>query len=148
MSAVEVTDKLVAAIESGHYDLIVVNYANGDMVGHSGKLDAVVAALQTLDGCLSRVTAALAKVGGEALITADHGNAEMMYDPDTQQPHTAHTLNPVPLVYVGKRPATLIPGGALCDLAPTLLAMMNLSQPSEMTGHPLIEFTAESGQQG
>jgi 2,3-bisphosphoglycerate-independent phosphoglycerate mutase len=137
MSAPEVTDRLVEAIDSGRFDFIVINYANGDMVGHSGKLDATIAALETLDGCLQRVVTALQKVGGEILITADHGNAEMMFDPQTGQPHTAHTLNPVPLVYVGRK-ATLIPDGSLCDLAPSVLTLMGLPAPSEMEGHSLV----------
>jgi 2,3-bisphosphoglycerate-independent phosphoglycerate mutase len=140
MSAVEVTDKLVEAIASERYDLIVVNFANGDMVGHTGKMDAAMTALATLDACLARVATALEKVGGEALITADHGNAEMMFDDNTGQPHTAHTMNPVPLVYVGRKGATLASGGALCDLAPTLLAIMGLPAPKEMTGRSLISF--------
>ena len=139
MSAAEVTDRLVEAIDSGKYDLIVVNYANGDMVGHTGKFEAAVEAVETLDACLARVIAALERAGGEALITADHGNAEMMFDPATGQPHTAHTLNPVPLVYVG-RPARLAEGGALCDLAPTVLRLMGLSAPPAMTGHSLVTF--------
>jgi 2,3-bisphosphoglycerate-independent phosphoglycerate mutase len=142
MSAVEVTDRLVEAIDSGKYDLIVVNYANGDMVGHTGHFDATVAALETLDACLTRVVGALERAGGEALITADHGNAEMMFDPETGQPHTAHTLNPVPLVYVG-RPARLADGGALCDLAPTVLRLMGQALPAEMTGHSLVTFSGQ-----
>ena len=106
MSAREVTDKLVAAIESGKYDAIVCNYANGDMVGHTGNLEAAVKAVETLDECIGRVVAAARAAGGEVLITADHGNCETMYDPATGQPHTAHTLNRVPFVYVG-RPATV-----------------------------------------
>ncbi|MDR0770092.1 MAG: 2,3-bisphosphoglycerate-independent phosphoglycerate mutase, partial [Burkholderiales bacterium] len=139
MSAVEVTDRLVEAIDSGKYDLIVANYANGDMVGHTGKFDAAVAALETLDVCLARVVGAIKRAGGEALITADHGNAEMMFDPATGQPHTAHSLNPVPLVYVG-RAARLTEGGALCDLAPTVLRLMAQPVPAEMTGRALVTF--------
>jgi 2,3-bisphosphoglycerate-independent phosphoglycerate mutase len=139
MSAVEVTDRLVEAIDSGKYDLIVVNYANGDMIGHTGHFDAAVEALETLDACLARVVGALERVGGEALITADHGNAEMMFDPATGQPHTAHTLNPVPLVYVG-RAARLAEDGALCDLAPTVLRLMGQPTPAEMTGQSLVTF--------
>jgi 2,3-bisphosphoglycerate-independent phosphoglycerate mutase len=139
MSAVEVTDRLVEAIGSGKYDLIVANYANGDMIGHTGKFDAAVEALETLDACLARVVGALEQAGGEALITADHGNAEMMFDPTTGQPHTAHTLNPVPLVYVG-RAAQLAEGGALCDLAPTILRLMGQPAPAEMTGRVLVTF--------
>ena len=112
MSAPEVTDRLVAAIASRKYDAIVCNYANGDMVGHTGNYDAAVKAVETLDICIGRVVAAARDVGGEVLITADHGNAETMFDPATGQPHTAHTLNRVPFVYVG-RAATMAPDGAL-----------------------------------
>jgi 2,3-bisphosphoglycerate-independent phosphoglycerate mutase len=137
MSAPEVTDKLVAAIGSGKYDAIICNYANGDMVGHTGVLEAAVKAVETLDAAIGRVVEATRKAGGEVLITADHGNAEMMHDPATGQPHTAHTLNVVPFVYVG-RPARLLAGGELKDVAPTMLALMGLPQPAEMTGHPLV----------
>jgi 2,3-bisphosphoglycerate-independent phosphoglycerate mutase len=137
MSAPEVTDKLVAAIGSGKYDAIICNYANGDMVGHTGMLEAAVKAVETLDTAVGRVVEATRKAGGEVLITADHGNAEMMHDPTTGQAHTAHTLNRVPLLFVG-RPATVVQGGALRDIAPTLLALMGLPQPPEMTGHPLL----------
>ncbi|HEY8245555.1 MAG TPA: 2,3-bisphosphoglycerate-independent phosphoglycerate mutase [Casimicrobiaceae bacterium] len=137
MSAYEVTDKLVAAIESGKYDAIVCNYANGDMVGHTGKLDAAIKAVEVLDACIGRVVEAARRVGGEVVITADHGNVEMMYDPSTGQPHTAHTLDVVPFVYVG-RPAKVAPGGALKDIAPTLLALMRLPPPAEMTGRALV----------
>lgn len=137
MSALEVTDKLVAAIASGKYDAIVCNYANGDMVGHTGKLDAAIRAVETLDACIGRVVAAARQAGGEVLLTADHGNVEKMRDDGTGQPHTAHTLSLVPFVYVG-RPARMVHGGSLQDVAPTLLAMMGLPQPSEMTGRSLI----------
>ncbi len=139
MSADEVTDHLIEAIEGGRYDAIICNYANSDMVGHTGKLDAAVQAIETVDYCLGRVKKALHRVGGEMLITADHGNAEQMLDPEINQPHTAHTSNPVPLIYVG-REAALEENGALCDIAPTLLKMMHLKQPSEMKGHPLLRF--------
>jgi 2,3-bisphosphoglycerate-independent phosphoglycerate mutase len=139
MSAVEVTDRLVAAIEGGRYDAIVCNYANGDMVGHTGDFTATVRAIETLDACIGRVVAAARARGGEVIITADHGNAEQLRDDTTGQPHTAHTLNRVPLVYVG-RPATLTDGGALQDIAPTLLALMGLPKPPEMTGHALVRF--------
>jgi 2,3-bisphosphoglycerate-independent phosphoglycerate mutase len=137
MSAPEVTDKLVAAIESGRYDAIVCNYANGDMVGHTGNLAATVKAVETLDACIGRVVAATRAAGGAVVITSDHGNAETTYDPATGQPHTAHTLNVVPFVYVG-RGGRLRAGGALKDVAPTLLAIMGLPQPPEMTGRSLI----------
>ncbi|BAO43286.1 2,3-bisphosphoglycerate-independent phosphoglycerate mutase [Thiolapillus brandeum] len=143
MSAPEVTDHLVRAIEDGKYDAIVVNYANGDMVGHTGKFDAAVQAVETLDECLGRVTRAIHKVGGAMLVTADHGNCEKMLDEASGQPYTAHTTTPVPLVYVGERPARLMDGGALCDVAPTMLKIMGLPVPPEMTGHPLLEYLDE-----
>ncbi len=143
MSAPEVTDHLVRAIEDGKYDAIIVNYANGDMVGHTGVFEAAVQAVETLDECLGRVTRALHKVGGAMLITADHGNCEKMLDEETGQPYTAHTTTPVPLVYVGERPARLMSGGSLCDVAPTLLKIMGLPLPPEMTGHPLLEYLDE-----
>ena len=139
MSAYEVTDRLVAAIESRKYDAIVCNYANGDMVGHTGNLAAATRAIEVLDDCLGRVIKAMRDSGGEVLITADHGNAEDMLDETTHQPHTAHTLNVVPLLYIGRK-ARVSDGGALQDVAPTLLRMMGLPQPPEMTGRPLIEF--------
>jgi len=139
MSAPEVTDHLVQAIEDGKYDAIIVNYANGDMVGHTGKFAAAVQAVETLDECLGRVMRAIHKVGGAMLITADHGNCEKMLDEITGQPFTAHTTNPVPLIYAGDRSARFSEGGSLCDVAPTLLKIMGLPQPAEMTGHSLIE---------
>ncbi len=142
MSAPELTDKLIAAIESGKYDTIICNYANPDMVGHTGKFDATVEAIEALDSCLGRVIKALQKVGGEALITADHGNAERMADTETGQPHTAHTNNPVPLIYLG-RPARLEEHGSLCDIAPTLLHLMGLEIPAEMGGHSLVMLDSE-----
>jgi 2,3-bisphosphoglycerate-independent phosphoglycerate mutase len=139
MSAPEVADKLVAAIESRRYDAIVCNFANGDMVGHTGNFAAAVKAIEVLDECIGRVVEAARRAGGEVVITADHGNAEMMHDPSTGQAHTAHTLNVVPFVYAG-RAAQPRPGGALQDIAPTLLRLMGLPQPPEMTGRPLIEL--------
>ncbi|MBB5018167.1 2,3-bisphosphoglycerate-independent phosphoglycerate mutase [Chitinivorax tropicus] len=139
MSAFEVTDKLVAAIESGQYAAMICNYANGDMVGHTGIFDAAKRAIETLDQCLGRVVEAAQKAGVEVLITADHGNAEMMHDDVSGQMHTQHTTNLVPFLYVG-RPATLAETGALQDVAPTLLHMMGLPKPAEMTGHSLIQF--------
>ena len=140
MSAFEVTDKLVAAIESNKFDFILVNYANTDMVGHTGNFDAAVTAVEAVDACLGRVEAALAKVGGVMIITADHGNAEMMSDPATGQAHTAHTTNRVPIVLVdGPADITRIaPSGKLADVAPTILDLMGLPQPREMTGHSLL----------
>jgi len=139
MNAVEVTDKLVAAIRSGQYQAIICNYANCDMVGHTGILEAAVKAIETLDVCIGRVVGAMQECGGEVLITADHGNAEQMIDRSTHQAHTAHTLNKVPFLYVGRK-ASMLDGGALQDVAPTLLAMMGLPQPPEMTGKPLIKL--------
>lgn len=139
MSAFEVTDRLVEAIDSGRFDLVVCNYANGDMVGHTGDLAAAIRAIETVDQCLGRVLEAIERAGGECLVTADHGNAEQMADPQTGKPHTAHTTFQVPLVYVGKRRARLAEGGSLCDLAPTLLAMMGQTPPEEMGGRVLLE---------
>jgi 2,3-bisphosphoglycerate-independent phosphoglycerate mutase len=115
----------------------VVNFANADMVGHSGKLEPTIKAVETVDTCLGRIDLAVRAKGGAMLITADHGNAEMMHDPATGQAHTAHTLNLVPFLYVG-RPAHIATGGALQDIAPTMLKLMGLPQPAEMTGRPLI----------
>lgn len=142
MSAPEVTDKLVAAIASGKYDLIVCNYANGDMVGHTGDYDAAIKAVETLDDCLGRVEAALLQAGGQALVTADHGNCEQMMDYESGQHHTQHTTEHVPLVYIGDKPLSLDPkGGILADIAPTLLALMDQPQPEEMTGRNLVGNT-------
>jgi 2,3-bisphosphoglycerate-independent phosphoglycerate mutase len=138
MSAYQVTEKLVAAIENGNYDAIVCNYANGDMVGHTGNYDAAVKAIEVLDECIGNVCKAAQKAGGEVIITADHGNAEQMLDTEVQQPHTAHTTNPVPLIYVGKQAGSLHSNGALCDIAPTLLEIMSLKKPHEMTGRSLL----------
>lgn len=140
MSAPEVTDKIVDAIENQRYDVIIVNYANGDMVGHTGVFEAAVKAVETLDTCVGRITEALEKVGGEALITADHGNVEQMEDECTGQAHTAHTCEPVPFIYVGKRSARIREGGVLADVAPTLLKLMGLEQPAEMTGKTIVEL--------
>jgi 2,3-bisphosphoglycerate-independent phosphoglycerate mutase len=137
MSAPEVTDELVKAIESGKYDVIICNYANGDMVGHTGSLDASIRAVEALDESLRRVVEALEKVGGEALITSDHGNVEQMADPSTGEVQTAHSVNPVPLVYKGTS-GQLRDGGSLADVAPTLLAIMGVEQPAEMTGRSLL----------
>jgi 2,3-bisphosphoglycerate-independent phosphoglycerate mutase len=139
MSAFEVTDKLEAAILSRQYQAIICNYANGDMVGHSGNLAAAILAVEALDICIGRVVKAMQSIGGEVIITADHGNAEQMIDRVTHQAHTAHTLNPVPFLYIGRN-ATLKDQGALRDLAPSLLTMMGLPQPAEMTGHSLIRI--------
>lgn len=140
MSAFEVTDKLEDAILSRKYQAIICNYANGDMVGHSGNMEAATKAVETLDICIGRVVNAMQSTGGEIIITADHGNAEQMIDRDTHQAHTAHTLNPVPFLYIGRK-ARLTGKGALRDLAPSMLAIMGLPQPAEMTGHSLIQMT-------
>ncbi|MDH5535315.1 MAG: 2,3-bisphosphoglycerate-independent phosphoglycerate mutase, partial [Betaproteobacteria bacterium] len=137
MSAFELTDKLMEAIKTRRYDAIVCNYANGDMVGHTGNLQATKRAIEVLDECIGRVVEAMQEAGGEVLITADHGNAETMLDPQTQQPHTAHTLNLVPLLYIGRK-ARVAERGALQDVAPTLLAMMGLKPPPEMSGKSLL----------
>lgn len=138
MSAPEVADQLVAAIERG-YDLIVVNFANPDMVGHTGILDAAIKAVEAVDHGLSRAVAALEKAGGAMIVTADHGNCEQMWDPVTNGPHTAHTLNPVPVILVGGSTGATLRQGRLADLAPTLLALMGLPQPAEMTGQSLLQ---------
>jgi 2,3-bisphosphoglycerate-independent phosphoglycerate mutase len=141
MSAPELTDKLVEAIASDKYDAIICNYANPDMVGHTGSFDATVKAIEALDTCLGRVVEAIRKQNGELLITADHGNAEQLSNADTGQAHTAHTSNLVPFIYVG-REAIPAMRGSLADVAPTMLHLMGLEQPSEMNGHPLMELTS------
>jgi 2,3-bisphosphoglycerate-independent phosphoglycerate mutase len=137
MSSAEVTDRFVAAIAAG-YDLIVTNYANPDMVGHTGDLDAAIRACEAVDRGLARVVAALDKAGGAMIVTADHGNCETMIDPETGNPHTAHTLNPVPVILVGGPPGARLRDGRLADLAPTLLDLMGLPKPAEMTGESLL----------
>lgn len=136
MSAYEVTDKCVAAIESGKYDMIILNFANCDMVGHTGVFDAAVKAVEAVDECVGRVTDAIAKMGGVSLITADHGNADKMYEEDGS-PFTAHTTNPVPFCVVGY-PCKLREGGRLADIAPTMLQIMGIEQPAEMDGKSMI----------
>jgi 2,3-bisphosphoglycerate-independent phosphoglycerate mutase len=140
MSAPEVTDRLVEAIGSGKFDLIVVNYANTDMVGHSGIFEAAVKAVEAVDACMGRLAAAVKKMNGVLIITADHGNAEMMSDPVTHQPHTAHTTNLVPVLLVNGPPdvTKIADGGRLADVAPTVLDLMGLPQPREMSGHSLL----------
>ena len=137
MSAYEVTDKLVEAIESGKYDMIILNFANCDMVGHTGVFEAAVKAVEAVDECVGKVTDAIAKMGGVALITADHGNADKMVDVDGE-PFTAHTTNPVPFCVIGY-PCKLRTGGKLADIAPTMLEILGLEQPEEMTGVSIIE---------
>ena len=138
MSAPEVSDRLVEAIGRG-YDLIVVNYANPDMVGHTGDLSAAIAAVEEVDRGLARAAIALEEAGGAMIVTADHGNCEMMIDPETGGPHTAHTTNPVPVALVGGPAGVTLRNGRLADLAPTLLDLMGLDLPPEMTGRTLIE---------
>lgn len=138
MSAPEVTDRIVDAIENQRYDVIVVNYANGDMVGHTGVFEAAVKAVECLDSCIGRIVTALENVGGEALITADHGNVEQMEDECTGQAHTAHTTEPVPFIYIGKRPFRVREGGVLADVAPTMLTLLGMPVPQEMTGHSIL----------
>jgi 2,3-bisphosphoglycerate-independent phosphoglycerate mutase len=143
MSAYELTDALVDVIASGEFDVIICNYANTDMVGHTGKLDAAIKAVEAVDECIGRVVDALRAVGGEALITADHGNAEKMMNHESGQPFTAHTTNPVPLIYAGSQPKVFLQHGSLSDIAPTLLTIMGLEPPSEMTGRTLLVEPAE-----
>ncbi|MBU2099350.1 MAG: 2,3-bisphosphoglycerate-independent phosphoglycerate mutase [Gammaproteobacteria bacterium] len=138
MSAFEVTDRLEAAIRSGQYDAIICNYANGDMVGHTGNFDAAVKAVEALDICLGRLMTAIRDTNGQCLITADHGNVEQMLDPTTGQALTSHTSGPVPLVYVGNGPWQFTREGSLSDIAPTMLTLMGMSVPAEMTGHVLM----------
>ena len=138
MSAIEVTDKVVKAINSDKYNCIILNYANPDMVGHTGNLEATIKAIETIDGCVERVVKAMEEKQGVILMTADHGNAEQMIDYKTGEPHTAHTTNPVPLVLIGMQGVKL-KEGKLADLAPTMLNIIGLEKPDEMTGENLIE---------
>ncbi len=142
MSAFELTDSLADAIKSKQYDLIVCNFANTDMVGHSGKIEATIKAVEVVDSCLGIIHQACMENNFEILITADHGNAEQMTSPNTSKPHTAHTTNPVPLIYVGNRDASLVESyvGSLADLAPTMLALMGIEPPKEMTGKCLLNI--------
>jgi 2,3-bisphosphoglycerate-independent phosphoglycerate mutase len=137
MNSEKLTDELVAAIKSKEFDAIICNYPNGDMVGHTGKLDAAIKACEAVDHCLGRVLEALKEVDGECLITADHGNAELMVNPNTGVAHTAHTSDPVPFIYFG-RDATARTGGTLSDVAPTMLHLMGMEQPPEMTGSTIM----------
>jgi 2,3-bisphosphoglycerate-independent phosphoglycerate mutase len=138
MSAAEVTEKAVTAIRSGRFDLIVLNFANADMVGHTGSLAAATAAVEAVDAGLGRIASAIAEAGGALLVTADHGNAEQMRDPATGGPHTAHTLNPVPVLLAGGPAGAVLHDGRLADVAPTLLALLGLPKPAAMTGQSLI----------
>ena len=137
MSAYEVTDELLARLDSGKYDVVILNFANCDMVGHTGVFEAAVSAVEAVDACLGKVVDKILSMGGRALITADHGNADQMYEPDGS-PFTAHTTNPVPLLLVGDGTHTLKEGGRLADLAPTMLEMLGLPQPAEMDGKSLL----------
>jgi 2,3-bisphosphoglycerate-independent phosphoglycerate mutase len=142
MSAAGIADAVVKATEEGTFDVIIVNFANADMVGHSGKIEPTVKAVETVDACLGRIETAVRSKGGAMLITADHGNAEMMIDPATGGPHTAHTTNPVPFIVVAEdaKQYTLKPNGSLRDISPTLLGMLGVDEPKEMTGHDLRVF--------
>lgn len=137
MSAYELTDKLISAIHSQKYDVIICNYANCDQVGHSGVFAAAVKAVEVIDSCLAKLIPALQQVNGQCLITADHGNAEQMFDEESGQVHTQHTTLPVPLIYVGEKDLTLCDGGSLANIAPTMLTLLGLAVPTEMTGHSL-----------
>jgi len=139
MSSEELTEKLTAAIESGKYDMVICNYPNGDMVGHTGVYEAAIAACEAVDSCIGRVEKAIKDIDGQMLITADHGNAEKMQDMVTGVAYTAHTNLPVPLTYVGSKKGKLISGGALSDLAPTMLALAGMDVPEEMTGKNLFK---------
>ena len=142
MSAAGIADAVVKATEEGTFDVIIVNFANADMVGHSGKIEPTVKAVETVDACLGRIETAVRSKGGAILITADHGNAEMMIDPATGGPHTAHTTNPVPFIVVSEdaKQYTLTPNGSLRDISPTMLGMLGVDEPKEMTGHDLRAF--------
>jgi 2,3-bisphosphoglycerate-independent phosphoglycerate mutase len=139
MSAAGIADAIVKATEEGTFDVVIVNFANADMVGHSGKIEPTVKAVETVDTCLARIETAIRAKGGAMLITADHGNAEMMIDPATGGPHTAHTTNPVPFILVAENATqfTLKPNGSLRDISPTMLGILGLDEPKEMTGKDL-----------
>jgi 2,3-bisphosphoglycerate-independent phosphoglycerate mutase len=145
MSASGIADTIVKAVEDKTFDVIIVNFANADMVGHSGKLEPTVKAVETVDACLGRIEIAVRANGGAMLITADHGNAEMMIDPTTGGPHTAHTTNPVPFIVVSEnaKQFTLKPNGSLRDISPTMLGILGLDEPKDMTGQDLRSFTTK-----
>ena len=139
MSANEVCDKLCEAIRSEKYDVIIINFANPDMVGHTGVPEAAIKAVETVDSCVGRAVEALKEVDGQMFLCADHGNAEELIDPKTKEPFTAHTTNPVPFILINADPSyKLAEGGKLCDIVPTLLDLMDMEQPAEMTGHSLL----------
>jgi 2,3-bisphosphoglycerate-independent phosphoglycerate mutase len=139
MSAGGIADAVVKAVGEGTFDVIIVNFANADMVGHSGKIEPTVKAVETVDACLGRIELAVRAKGGALLITADHGNAEMLIDPVTGGPHTAHTTNPVPLIVIegNNKRFVLRSGGSLRDISPTILGMLGIDPPKEMTGRDL-----------
>jgi 2,3-bisphosphoglycerate-independent phosphoglycerate mutase len=139
MSAAGIADAVIKATEDGTFDVIIVNFANADMVGHSGEIEPTVQAVETVDACLGRIESAARAKGGAMLITADHGNAEMMIDPATGGPHTAHTTNPVPFIVVAEdaNRFTLRPNGSLRDISPTMLGLLGVDEPKEMTGTDL-----------
>jgi 2,3-bisphosphoglycerate-independent phosphoglycerate mutase len=141
MSAPGITEQLLADVAARRHHVIICNFANADMVGHTGNLDAAIAAVETVDGCLGRILAAVRRAGGSVIVTSDHGNAEQMWDPETNGPHTAHTNNPVPFVLIDRRgtatPRKLRTGGSLRDVAPTMLALLRIELPKEMTGRDL-----------
>jgi len=140
MSAHELTQRLITEIKNQKHDVIICNFANPDMVGHTGNFKATIKAIETIDECLGQIVQTIKNVGGELLITADHGNAELMYDTQTQQCHTAHTSELVPFIYVG-RPAFIKPiTGKLSDISPTMLYLLGFDKPDEMTGQTLIEL--------
>jgi 2,3-bisphosphoglycerate-independent phosphoglycerate mutase len=138
MSAYEVTEEAIRRIKSGKYDVIILNFANMDMVGHTGVFEAAVKAVEAVDNCVGRITEALRIAGGVALITADHGNAEQMENPHTGEPHTAHTSNPVKCVYMGNNEVKALDNGKLSDLAPTIFDLLGIPKPIDMTGKSLI----------
>jgi len=147
MSAAGIADAVVKAAEDGTFDVVIVNFANADMVGHSGKIEPTVKAVETVDACLGRLYAAIKRTGGAMLVTADHGNAELMIDPATGGPHTAHTTNPVPFILATEDAARfrLRPDGALQDISPTILGLLGADQPADMTGHDLrVPLTSKS----
>ncbi len=143
MSAPELTQRLIEAIQQQQYDVIICNFANPDMVGHTGNFAATVKAIETIDHCLGAIVTSLKSVGGELIITADHGNAEQMFDCVTNQPHTAHTSDPVPFIYVGRSAEVVKNDGKLSDIAPTMLYLLGLAQPKEMTGQCLLKLTVD-----
>ena len=141
MSAGELLEKVVAKIDEDKFDFIVVNFANPDMVGHTGNVEAAIKAVETVDSCVGKLVDKIIEKGGSAIITADHGNAELMEDVESGKTITAHSTNPVPFIVAGEefKTSTLLEGGRLSDIAPTVLDMMHLEQPEEMTGHSLIK---------